>query len=86
MTFDPRHMSRTLLDGGDRAAARRLRPPERSKDWCDAYRADPLGLLRYLADALDRPELLALRHRLHVGWPAMLADPDGNAIQLWQPA
>ena len=22
MTFDPRHMSRTLLDGGDRAAAR----------------------------------------------------------------
>ena len=22
MTFDPRHMSRTLVDGGDRAAAR----------------------------------------------------------------
>jgi DNA primase len=72
------------LDGdaaGDRAAAgwperaRRVRPPEPHKDWCDAYRAEPAALLRFWADTLGRPDLLSTAHRLRVLWPALLADP-----------
>jgi hypothetical protein len=70
---------------GEKAAAdhwhnaRRLRPPEGAGDWCDAYRADPSGLARHLAEALGLPDLTGLRHRLRVQRPGMLADAECRA-------
>jgi DNA primase len=68
-------------EAGDKAAAdwpsraQRIRPPDGAKDWCDAYRSDPLSLLRIWSDTLGRPDLLSDANRLRVIWPGMLADP-----------
>ncbi len=69
---------------GDRASeawpdAVRARPPEGHNDWCEAYRADPVALLRHWCLALHRPDAFTTAARLKALWPGMSADPHARA-------